>query len=268
MIRLALAAALFLLVATPTLAEDLKPLCPDRPGLGTAPCTVDKGHLQLEVDAIDDTIELGAGQRVQTWANLAPALKYGLTDRVELQVSLSPYVVVRTRDSVSGLTSEAHGFGDVTLWTKVNMDRSDDAKISWAIQPFLKLPTAADRIGNGAVEGGVVVPVQIQLNDDWSLAFTSEADILKDATGNGRHLAVSEVVGLGRDFGKGLSGSAELQAVYEDDPDGAIRQYFFALSGAWQPSSDNNLQWDGGVNIGLNSQSPDVQVYAGITRRF
>lgn len=268
MIRFALAAAVVMLVATPALAYDLKPLCPDRPGLGTAPCTVDKGHLQLEVDLLDDTIELGGGQRVQTWTNLSPALKYGLTDRVELQVSLSPYVVARARDSVSGLTSEAHGFGDVTLWAKVNMDRSDDAKVSWALQPFIKLPTAADSIGNGAVEGGVVAPVQVQLSDDWSLAFTSELDILKDSTGNGRHLAVSEVVGLGRDFGKGFSGSAELQAVYEDDPAGAARQYFFALSGAWQPSSDSNLQWDGGVNVGLNSQSPDVQVYAGITRRF
>ena len=40
------------------------------------------------------------------------------------------------------------------------------------------------------------------------------------------------------------------------------------LGAAWIPSSQPNLQLDGGVNLGLNSRTPGVQAYVGISRRF
>ncbi len=48
---LPLAVAAFLIAGSAQAAETLRDLCPDRPAKGTAPCTVDAGHLQLEMDA-------------------------------------------------------------------------------------------------------------------------------------------------------------------------------------------------------------------------
>ena len=42
----------------------------------------------------------------------------------------------------------------------------------------------------------------------------------------------------------------------------------FDLAAARQHEGDADLQFDGGVNIGLNDATPDVQVYGGISRRF
>ncbi|WP_172448529.1 transporter [Caulobacter mirabilis] len=257
------------LAATSAFGEELKPLCPDRPGLGTSPCTLDAGRFQLELGLFDHVAELGGGGSARTWANLTPALKYGLTDRVELQASLQPYVVVRVRDSTVGETRTARGLGDLYLWAKINLDRPEaEGGISWAVQPYVKLPTADDAIGNGAVEGGVVVPVSIPLSEVWSLGLTTQLAAVEDAQGDGRHLAATAVVGLGRGFDNGLSATVELSTTQDFDPTETGRQYFLGLSGGWQPKSSPDMQWDLGINFGLNSEAPDAEIYGGVTRRF
>ncbi len=249
--------------------DELKPLCPDRPGLGTSPCTVDAGRFQLELGVFDHAAELGGGGSTRTWANLTPALKYGLTDRVELQASLQPYVVVRTRDSATGATQTARGLGDLYLWAKINLDRPGaDGGISWAVQPYVKLPTADDAIGDGAVEGGVVVPVSIPLGEVWSLGVTTQFAAVEDEQGKGRHLAATAVVGLGRGFDNGLSATIELSTTQDFDPDQTGRQHVLGLSGGWQPKSSPDVQWDLGINVGLNSEAADAEIYGGVTRRF
>ena len=50
------------------------------------------------------------------------------------------------------------------------------------------------------------------------------------------------------------------------DPSGHRRQRSLDLGAAWLLT--RNLQLDGGVNLGLDRQTPDVQGYAGISQRF
>src|SRR5262249_7615693 len=52
-----LSAALFLALASsaPAAADGLRDLCTDRPGLGTPPCIVDRGHLIVETGIADWT---------------------------------------------------------------------------------------------------------------------------------------------------------------------------------------------------------------------
>jgi hypothetical protein len=54
--------------------------------------------------------------------------------------------------------------------------------------------------------------------------------------------------------------------VRDEDPAGHATQALASLSFAWQPRS--NLQLDMGAVAGLNSASPDVELYLGIARRF
>ena len=133
------------------------------------------------------------------------------------------------------------------------------------LAPFLKLPTASGGLSNGAAEGGLVLPMGYDLGNNWSLAMTPEADVQLNASGSGYHANLVNVVGLGKSFGPVTLG-VELWTGQNIDPAGTNSQYSFDLDAAWLV--DNDTQLDGGVNIGLNRATPDLEFYFGISRRF
>ena len=264
-IGLTAAATLLVAAGAAHAADKLRDLCPDRPGKGTSACTVDKGHWQLEVDAVDVTRDRSGGQTTDTWVIANPTLKYGVTDTLDLEAGIAPYEMVHVKDRATGLTSSDSGVGDLFLRLKSMVAQGP---LTVAIEPFVKLPTAKSSLGNGKVEAGVVVPMSANLPDGWSLGITGEADALENGAGDGRHGAGSLTVGLGHSVGGGLNLGAELWGGWDFDPAGHSRQTSFDLSAAWIAPTDANLQLDGGVNFGLNSQTPQAQIYAGVSRRF
>src|SRR6185503_1298265 len=58
----ALLAALLLLAAGTARAEGLRDFCPDRPGLGTPACTMDPGHIAVELGLGDWTLTRQSGE--------------------------------------------------------------------------------------------------------------------------------------------------------------------------------------------------------------
>lgn len=246
----------------------LRDLCVDRPGKGTSACTVDAGHFQVEVDAFNGTYASDGSSSVDSYFYTNPTIKFGVNDHVDVEVNLAPFVEIRTKDKSSGSTSTTRGIGDLFLRAKLSVYGNDGGAFGFALEPYVKLPTAKSDIGNGAVEGGLVVPLSLQLDNSWSVSATPEVDILEDADGHGRHAVLSNVVGIGRSVGGGVSLGAELWVLTDLDPSGDTVQSTFDLSGAWQPDDEPNLQLDGGVNFGLNDATPDLQVYAGVSRRF
>jgi hypothetical protein len=133
------------------------------------------------------------------------------------------------------------------------------------LDPYIKLPTAGGGLSNGAVEGGLVAPMSYDLGAGWSLAMTPEVDALLNGSGNGRHANLVDVVGLGKSFGPFTLG-AEVWTDQNLDPAGTVSQYSFDLDAAWLIGNDTQL--DGGVNLGLNRVTPDMEIYFGVSRRF
>ena len=86
---------LTLFLATAAYAQELRPLCPDRPSKGTSACTVDAGHVQLEADVANLTHDSAGGIATDTWVVANPTLKFGLTDSFDLEANLAPYAHVR-----------------------------------------------------------------------------------------------------------------------------------------------------------------------------
>jgi hypothetical protein len=60
----------------------------------------------------------------------------------------------------------------------------------------------------------------------------------------------------------------ELWGARDEDPAGATSQASLDVSAAWTPRNAPDLQWDGGLNAGLNHDTPDVEIYLGVSRRF
>ena len=112
----------------------------------------------------------------------------------------------------------------------------------------------------------MLVPIEAQLSAEWSVNLSPEFDLLANASGDGHHLATAQLVSLSRALTPALSLSVELWANWDGDPSGHHRQSSFDVGAAWLLSAD--LQLDGGVNLGLDRQTPDWQAYVWISRRF
>ncbi len=153
---------LMAVLASPALSDDdLRPLCPTRPGLATPPCIVDSGHVLAELGLADWTLDRQGGMRTDTLVAGDLLLRYGIEGRDEVQIGLTSFGTVRTRDA-SGI-SHMSGVGDLTLALKHSLGHPDGSGFSVAIQPFLTLPTGGSAIGasdcrNTAVSIGAKAP--------------------------------------------------------------------------------------------------------------
>lgn len=239
------------------------PICTDRPGKNTSACTVPEGSFQLETDVVNWTRYDFEGTRTDTIFYTNPTLKYGLTSSTDVEVNIAPYETVRTRDAIG--VSSPHGVGDLYLRVKQRLTAAD-AKAQFAVIPFLKVPTAKFGIGNGKVEGGLVATGVFTLSKEYSLTFTPEVDDIENGDLHGHHAQFVAALSLAKTLSSKLTANAEVWTSQNYDPSGTIRQYSF--DGALAYVASSNLQFDGGINVGLNRFTPGVQAYIGVSRRF
>ncbi|BCA62140.1 hypothetical protein HMP09_1374 [Sphingomonas sp. HMP9] len=238
--------------------------CPDRPGINTPACTIAPGKISVETSIADWTRDDQPGSREDTILFGDTLVRVGVSERIEARIGWTPLGHDRLRDS-AGVDS-VNGVGDVSLGMKANLFNPDGAGLSVAVLPFVTLPVGRSAIGAGDWGAGFLVPVTYELSDTVSLDLTPEIDAAVDQDGNGRHLAYSSAAGLSFKLDKAFTLTGEMQALRDDDPQGHETQAVAALSLAWMANDD--LQFDIFGAAGLNANTPDARVYAGISRRF
>lgn len=269
-----LAAACVLSFAAPAFAQTIAPptealrdFCADRPGKGTPTCILDQGHVQLEVGLFDGARQRDDDFKVESWGYGDAFVRYGLTPLTEIQFGITPYVSEEVTDRATGLKQKVDGTSDISLGFRHSLANPDGSGLSVAVAGFVGLPTGSDAVRADGVEGGIVVPVSVPLNDDWGLSLSPEVDIVRDGSGEGSHAAYTMVAGVGRSFGPWALG-AEVWVSHDDDPDGSSTQSTFDLTAVWSPPFMADAQLDFGLNFGLNDESPDVEFGVGVARRF
>jgi hypothetical protein len=252
------------LVASRAAAADEQPICADRPSKSTGPCTVPKGQWQVETGLIDWSRDKSDGitADMTAWGNTA--IKYGVSSKADVELWLTPLETLSIHGG--GVCAHQSSFGDMLVRVKYALT-PDSAPVQVALDPFVKIPTANHQLGNRKVEGGLLVPVQVPIGKSpVTLALDPELDLLAEADGNGRHLATQQVVNLGIQASEKISLSTEIWAMWDWDAAGTGKQLSWDVAGAYLPTK--NLQLDAGANFGLNSQTPDVEVYTGVSVRF
>jgi hypothetical protein len=252
----------------PTPDADLRNLCTDRPTKSTSPCTVDAGHWQLESDVYNFTTDTAGGVTTVTQLFTNPTLKLGLTNSLDFEVNIVPYEQATTHDAAARTTTTAAGVGDLFLKAKWNLVGDDGGNFAFALVPYLKVPTASAGLGNGAVEGGVIAPLQFNLPLNWQIVVDPELDDVVNAIGPGRHLNSSGLLSFSYPVTKTITASAEVWGDVNFDPSGTGVQTSFDLGAAWIPAKFPSFQLDGGVNLGLNRATPAAQAYLGVSKRF
>ncbi|MEA9727405.1 transporter [Xanthomonas campestris] len=240
------------------------PLCTDRPTKANSTCTVPAGAWQLETDIGSYTRDSQPGTRIETSVFTNPTLKYGVSDRIDLQLNWAPQLQVKTTDRATGARSSLSGGGDIYLRMKARFYESDTATV--AVLPFVKAPTARTGLGNDEWEGGIALPINFALPNSFSLTFGPEVDWLADSDGSGNHIAVINAINLARPLTPKLSMAVEVWSSINRDPAETIEQYSADIATAYLINP--LLQLDVGANFGLNDRNPDAQVYVGLAHRF
>ncbi len=242
----------------------LSPICTDRPTKSNAACTVDAGHFQYETDLFNGTFFRSDGTTTDIYLVTNPTLKYGLSKTVDVEVNIAPYEVVRSHSDLQDST--LGGIGDLYLRLKYNAFNTKDGKFSLSVLPYIKAPTARLGIGNGAVEGGVIFPISYKLTDKLSITTAPEFDDFKDAVGTGRHFNTAQLVNIGYSLPANVTVYGELWGDWNYDRAGLIQQASADVAASW--GLTNTLQLDGGLNFGLNHNTPGVQAYVGVSQKF
>jgi hypothetical protein len=233
---------------------DPRDFAPDRPSRSDSPITVPPAYVQIESDFASYT---DAGQQLQV---LDPTFKYGLTNRTDIELQIGGLNFERDAGG------HGAGFGDVTVRGKINLLGDDGGDIALALIPYVKIPTARMPIGNGQVEGGLNVPVLFTLPAAFQLTLEPEVAVLKNTVNDGKQASFTGVANLGRTIVGDLSGFVEIYAqTYADDrAPGPMVTFDTGLAYA----VTKNLQLDVGASVGLNHDTPGVNVYSGIATRF
>lgn len=239
------------------------PICTDRPTKANSACTASEGTLQIETDVVNWTRTSAGDVRTDVILYTNPYLKYGLGAHTDVEVNIAPYVTARTR--TGDLHDTVEGVGDLYVRLKQGLT-APDGKVQVALIPFVKAPTAKLGIGNREWEGGVAAPIVFALPQGFTLNFGPELDILADGDlSGGRHAQLIGVANLAKSAGKATF-YAELWTAQNFDPAGTVRQYSadvavaYLLTPVWQV--------DVGGNFGLGRNTPDAQVYLGLSTRF
>jgi hypothetical protein len=249
------------MVATQAQAD---PICAARPGKATPACTVPAGHFQLETGLADWSLQKDRGERETSLVIGETIIRYGLTGRSEVEIDVTPWQ--RSTSRGPGVRNRASGIGDVTVGYKQQLT-APAAAVQAALLPVVKIPTAKHALGNGKWEAGLLAPIGYALpHSSLSIGLTPEVDWVADGDGHGHHAAMAEVASFGWQASDRLNLSAELWGQWDWDPAGTTRQASADGSVAYLLSDD--VQIDAGANFGLNRQTPDVEVYGGVSKRF
>lgn len=247
----------------PTSSAPGAPICTDRPTKSNFACTVPKGAIQVEADALNWLTTSGGGARFDQLLFTNPTLKFGLTDSGDIQLNWAPFVRARSRGG-DGSVAVTEGVGDLTLRFKQRLTPADGA-LQVALLPFVKLPTAPTGIGNREVEGGIALPINYSVPGGWTIALGPQLDVLADFDGSGYHLGLTGLVNIGKQFGD-VTIYNEIWTSQSFDPSGTFDQWSYDVAVAWLVTP--SLQLDVGANVGLNRNTPDVVSYVGISARF
>ena len=133
------------------------------------------------------------------------------------------------------------------------------------IMPFLKFPTAADDMDNDKVEGGVILPVALELPSEWGMGIMGQVNRMKNEADDEMHTEFISSVTAGHDIVGDLAGYVEFYNQASDE-EGA----------SWIATGDvgltykvtPNCQVDIGANLGLTHAADDLTTFVGFSTRL
>jgi hypothetical protein len=235
----------------------------DRPDKTESAYTLDAGHFMHETDLFNYSHNQDNGVRTDSFFMFAPNLKVGLTNNTDLQLVYQPYVYNRERDVSSKRRVTTNGSGDLVIRLKTNMWGNDGGDSAGAIMPYVKAPTARSELGNGAVEGGIIMPFAFDLGDDVGMGLMTQVDVLRNDSDSDYYSNFVNSATIGTPLIGELSGYAEVWSSVSSETDAEVTLDFGTTY-----MINENTQFDMGLNVGATPAADDLNPFVGISQRF
>ena len=131
--------------------------------------------------------------------------------------------------------------------------------------PFVKFPTNGANLGNNAHEGGVILPLSVSLPHDWNMGCMAEFDFNQNSEDKDYHTEYIQSITFGHQIVGDLNGYVEFFSQTIDDVDMPWIATF-DTGVTYQLTQD--IQFDGGVNLGLTKNADDFNPFVGLTLRY
>lgn len=253
----------------PVPEDKRKALNSNRPTQVDTAYTVDSGVVQFETGTVIYTRDHATtdGSRFDSFTVGQTNVRLGVTENVEFQTLVTPYVSARRKDAAGNVTKDA-GFGDILLRGFWNISGNDGDGLAVALLPFVKLPSNQSGnglYGNRKVEGGFEVPLALPLDAKTSLCASPGIALEWDGQG-GRDANPYVPITLFRSLTDSVSVFAEV----------SLKRYTGFGDNAFIAQADVGAVWvvnknfslDFAVYTGLNRASPDLVAQTGFAWRF
>jgi hypothetical protein len=253
----------------PTPDNLLRELATDRPDKTENPYTVDAGHYQLELDLLNYTFDRqnsdGAHRTVRSLAVAPFNLKAGLSNNSDLQFIAETFTVQKTHDRDAQSKETISGFGDVIVRWKVNLWGNDGGKTGLGVISFAKFPTNQHGLGNEALEGGVIVPLEVKLPESWDLGLMTEVDYRQNSDSSDYHEEFINTITIAHSIVGELEGYVEFFSNVSTERNA---EWIGTVDAGLTYKLRPNIQLDAGVNIGVTRAADDVNPFIGLTVRY
>ena len=249
----------------PTPVELMRDMSTDRPDKTESAYTVDAGHFQIESDLLSYDHDREGSIRSESYTT-SLNLKAGLCNWSDLQVVLSPYTHVRTVDRTTGTVSKQSGFSDITTRLKFNLWGNDGGASAGALMPFVKWPTSQDKLGNHAIEAGIIIPVSFDLGAGFSCGVMTEFDWIQDGDQKSEyHPEFINSITLAHDIIGDLGAYVEFWSLVSAET-GA--DWVGTVDIGFTYALTKDIQLDTGINIGVTDSASDLNPFIGFSVRF
>ncbi|WP_187631973.1 transporter [Hymenobacter lutimineralis] len=243
----------------PVPRTQLRPLRPDRPGVTESPFTVDAGHFQLETDALRLINSREDGKQQRTWKAAYAVAKLGLSRRTDVQLEVPLYKIAKERPAPDAPWQRQASFGDMAFRLKHNFLGDDQqGPVALATIAYTRLPTS----GQGAVEGGLIVPMNVELPHKWNFDVQLESDLNYDQEAHSHYVRVMPSVALDHEFTEMFSFLVEGVTQWDAHHAG----WRSSLNLAPIISIGENFQADLGTHLAL-SREAEREFFVGFTYR-
>lgn len=248
----------------PTPDGALREMSTDRPDKTESPYTVDAGRVQIETDFFGYSRDSEAGRETEVFDIVPINIKLGLTNVSDIQFVYGGYTFSRSEGGGSRSERDS-GLGDLVVRYKHNIWGNDGGRTALAVMPFITLPVSTLEDASDDVEGGLIVPLAIDLGNGVGLGLMTEVDLLRETTGSGYAPTFinSATIGVELTDKVGAYGEIFVERSSEDGAETIVTADFGVTYGVTK-----HLQLDAGVNVGLTDAADDLNVFAGLSRRF
>jgi hypothetical protein len=218
------------------------------------PFPVEPGHFLLKMDALSLGFERdrSVDNKYSAVGVATTIVSAGLTRTIDVQVGFQLFL--RETYQYHGARDSNSGLGDVSFRAKWMFWRDTEAGTAAAVIPYVKVPTNSGGVGNHAVEGGVIVPWQMDVAGGIKAGAMGQWDLRRNDANDGYDSRWYATGYAQRNLTGAIGVYAETTLSLTS---ASFSDWEGTLGAGATLNASKNIQWDYSLNRGLNRRATD-----------